>query len=592
MMINVFLNPVVSLSMSLASTNSRNTDTTSSSINSSSSLSSSNSKITVDAIAYSQQTPHSGRHFLPFHPYYYKGRHQQLEYPSSSLILNKHKRQALYFFIKNRILLPFQPKKASQSIKTKRFMEGWYLRLTLPQNNTSIAFMYSIEIEKQRKKRNKNRELSHDHDGAPSLTAVQIMGPNDTYLVQADTNITKFWAYENCQAFGCIFDPNDDTCNDQHRNDNNTLSSLPAIDTDLFLSQICSGYQVLPTKMQGRVYGHDGSFGGVMEDQGIYGSCEFDMDILPLSGWGDDDDHVVDDDHDHDEKLRIDTPKRLRWLHRFQFMSRKRKWRQSKQQKSSNRQRLSKNQKSTAGWLAKYSVFEPHWQITLADARATGYVNWNGTKYDFTNAPFYVEKNWGSSFPTKWYWIQCNSFHGFDDENNHSRLSLTAGGGVRKLSFFGLKKTENLGLVGIHYNGTFYENVPWTGDMEWDIDTWGRWNFKGRCTSGKRLFEVIVNASCDLDAGVMLRVPTEECGLEYMCRDTFEGRVQLSLYELTYCKQRKDYVRRDDIPPILKDAISDNCAVEVGGPWHEPWKADSKMNKLMKSLVRIPYLIS
>lgn len=208
----------------------------------------------------------------------------------------------------------------------------------------------------------------------------------------------------------------------------------------------------------------------------------------------------------------------------------------------------------------------------------------------------YSEKNWGSSFPTKWYWIQCNSFIGYDGSSssgsNKSRLTLTAGGGIRKLSLFGLKRTEDLGMIGIHYNGTFYENVPWTGEMEWDIDPWGRWNFKGRCTSGKRLFEVDVKASCDLDAGVMLRVPTKDYGLEYMCRDTFEGSVSLSLYELEYCKREKDYVRRTDVPPIIENAMSHNCAVEVGGPWDQTWKSKSKMNKLLKLLVKIPYLIS
>lgn len=213
---------------------------------------------------------------------------------------------------------------------------------------------------------------------------------------------------------------------------------------------------------------------------------------------------------------------------------------------------------------------------------------------------FASEKNWGSSFPTKWYWIQCNSFIGYNDENhyndnntiNRKRLALTAGGGIRKLSLFGFQRTEDLGLIGIHYNGVFYENVPWTGEMQWDIDPWGRWNFNGRCTSGKRLFEVVVRATCELDDGVMLRVPTENYGLSLGCRDTFEGRVSLSLYELEYCKERKDYVRKKNVPPVIDNAISNNCAVEVGGgPWDYTWNSSSKMNRLLKFLVKIPYLI-
>ncbi len=530
-----------------------------------------------DEIAYTQQTPHAGRHFLPLHPYYQKQYQYQYQQKRQPKKLFRH--YFNFFNIIPKSIRNASSSQSSHSIKKQRFMEGWYYRLTLPQHNTSIAFMYSIEIEDQNNEKNKKH--------VPSMTAIQIMGPNDTYLVQADMDISKFWAYEHCQAFGCIFNDNNTDVNNNH---NSVASDTPAKDTESFLSQINYGYQVLPTNMQGRILGHDGSFGGVMDNQGIYGQCEFKMDIIPYSGWGDD--HNVD--HNNEEER-----KKIVWFRKLLFRQRRKNITKTITQQRPKS--LSKLQKSTAGWLASYSIFEPHWQITLADARATGYVNWNGTLYEFKNAPFYIEKNWGSSFPTKWYWIQCNSFsfNHHDDENindqnkNQTRLSLTAGGGIRTLSFLGgkVKKTENLGMVGIHYNGTFYENVPWTGDMEWDIDTWGRWNFKGRCTSGKRLFEVEVNATCDLDSGVMLRVPTKEYGLEYMCRDTFEGTVSLSLFELEYCRKSKDYVRRRDVPPIIDNAVSHNCAVEVGGPWNERWKSSSNMNKLLKFLVKIPYLI-
>ena len=319
--------------------------------------------VTSDTISNPQQTPHSGRHFLPFHPYYKNTDKSTSNYPK--------KRQFL-----KRI---FSPPKASQSVKTKRFMEGWYFRLTLPDNNTSIAFMYSIEIEEQNKKKDSNSDV-------PPLTAIQIMGPNDEYLVQADTDITKFWAYENCQAFGCIFNDDDRYLNKNKDTVHNYNSNKPvAKDPNLFMNTIQTGYQVLPTKMQGRMYGHDGSLGGVMENQGINGTCEFDFDIRPLSGWGDDDSAAGNDDH---------LPNKLTKRHWLRRIFKRRNSHHTKQQKKEReqkqqRQKLNQNQKSTAGWLASYSVFEPHWQITMADARATGYVTWNGTKYDFTIAPFY-----------------------------------------------------------------------------------------------------------------------------------------------------------------------------------------------------------
>ena len=55
-----------------------------------------------------------------------------------------------------------------------------------------------------------------------------------------------------------------------------------------------------------------------------------------------------------------------------------------------------------------------------------------------------------------WYWVQCNSFEGYS-----GRLAVTTGGGRRKLPLLGKFKTEDLGMIGIHFDGEFYEAVPW-----------------------------------------------------------------------------------------------------------------------------------
>jgi hypothetical protein len=89
--------------------------------------------------------------------------------------------------------------------------------------------------------------------------------------------------------------------------------------------------------------GRDNGHSGGAKSTPAPAVCDFDMSIRPLSGWGDD---------------GADA----------------------------------RQQRSTAGWLASFAVFEPHWQVTLADARASGTVNWNGTLYEFVDAPFYAEK--------------------------------------------------------------------------------------------------------------------------------------------------------------------------------------------------------
>jgi hypothetical protein len=49
-------------------------------------------------------------------------------------------------------------------------------------------------------------------------------------------------------------------------------------------------------------------------------------------------------------------------------------------------------------------------QVLMAEGRATGSLLWGDQRYEFSNAPAYAEKNWGGGFPSKWIWVQCNTF--------------------------------------------------------------------------------------------------------------------------------------------------------------------------------------
>ena len=82
---------------------------------------------------------------------------------------------------------------------------------------------------------------------------------------------------------------------------------------------------------------------------------------------------------------------------------------------------------------------------------ATGWVEIEGQRTAFRDAPFYAEKNWGRGFPRKWWWLQCNAF---DDVEPASQLTLTATGARRSLLAGGaLEREEDVGLVGIHWDG-------------------------------------------------------------------------------------------------------------------------------------------
>ena len=282
------------------------------------------------------QTPHAGRKFRPTHPMTYKN-------------------STIRSFI-NKIIFR----------NNRRFTEGWYYRLTLPQYNESFVFIFSIEdagryvqsssMESLQKKRSKLSRLKRLFRGEKiksplTLACMQLLGPQDTYLVQSDDDDTKFWGWKYAQGLGCTFEW-------KHSNHTDVAAMYP----EEWREEVRTGFQILPFHFQGRLSGHDGTMGGVKANQGIPGSAEYDFTVRPLAGWGNYlplSAHVLSGSNTSATTYNDDR----------QF--------------------------STAGWLANYPVFEPHWQITMANARASGTLNWNGTKYAFEDAPFYGEKNWG-----------------------------------------------------------------------------------------------------------------------------------------------------------------------------------------------------
>lgn len=202
-------------------------------------------------------------------------------------------------------------------------------------------------------------------------------------------------------------------------------------------------------------------------------------------------------------------------------------------------------QQSTAGWLSQLQIFEPGWQILMAHGLSTGWIDWQGKRYEFINAPAYSEKNWGGAFPQKWFWFNCNAF------DNEPDLALTAGGGRRQV----IAWMEEVAMIGIHYRGQFYEFVPWNAQVSWRIASWGHWYM----TADTADYTVELVGTTHLP-GLPLRAPTQ-AGLIYCCRDTALGEVQLRLY-------RKKGKQRE----LIVEATSSQCGLEVGGrPWTDDW---------------------
>lgn len=255
----------------------------------------------------------------------------------------------------------------------KRFTEGWYYRLTLPTYNESFVFIFSIE--------DAGRILPDGTKSPLTLACMQLLGPKDTYLVQSDVDDTKFWGWKHAQALGCTFEWKEEylaKIGSEYTNfgSESAKDCIAAMRPEEWREAVSSGFQVLPFHFQGRLHGHDGTLGGVRANEGVPGMAHYDFSIRPVAGWGD---YPPLLSSNSTTNCSIDDTDAL-----------------SENSRRSNRPNNNKyRQFSTAGWLASFPVFEPHWQITMAHARASGSINWNGTTYEFEDAPFYGEKNWG-----------------------------------------------------------------------------------------------------------------------------------------------------------------------------------------------------
>jgi tocopherol cyclase len=351
----------------------------------------------------------------------------------------------------------------------RRFFEGWYQRITLPEIGQTFAFMYSIE----------------DPIGGQPFSggAAQILGPEDSYLCRTFAQVDGFWATRHGLGLG-------------HWGQNRPTQVLPCyLPPQTFSQYICEGYQSTATWHQGTL------FDPTRGERAVWQYA-----IQPQYGWG--------------------TPRAP--------------------------------QQATAGWLSQLQpavqIFEPGWQILMAHGWATGWVHWRGQRYEFTQVPAYSEKNWGGAFPEKWFWLNCNCFEGEPD------LALTAGGGKRQV----LGLPEAVAMVGIHYQGQFYEFVPWNSTVTWQIQPWGSWQMQA--VSDR--YSVELEATTDRP-GTPLRAPTQS-GLGFCCRDTMHGHITLVL---------KAHERRRH--ELIPQANSSVCGLETGGsPWQTPWQSSGPSRRL------------
>ncbi|KAK3212963.1 hypothetical protein Dsin_017669 [Dipteronia sinensis] len=382
---------------------------------------------------------------------------------------------------------------------TRRFFEGWYFKVAIPERKQSFCFMYSVENPAFKKKLSALEVLQHGTKFTG--VGVQILGADDKYICQYSEESSNFWGSRHELILGNTFEAEKDS-----RPPYNEVSPQE------FNRSVSEGFQVSPLWNQGFIR-DDGRSNYVKTVK----TARWEYSTRPIYGWGN----------------------------------------------------VGSKQKATAGWLAAFPVFEPHWQICMAGGLSTGWIEWDGERFEFEDAPSYSEKNWGGAFPRKWFWVQCNVFKGASGE-----VALTAAGGLRQLP--GLSETfENAALIGVHYDGNFYEFVPWNGVVNWEIAQWGYWYMAAE--NERHMVELTATTK---DPGTTLRAPTSEAGLASACKDTCYGELRLQMWE-----QRYDGTKGK----LILDVTSDMAAVEVGGgPWFNTWKGKTAAPELLKRALNVP----
>ncbi|KAM0973651.1 hypothetical protein ACFX2C_016949 [Malus domestica] len=382
---------------------------------------------------------------------------------------------------------------------TRKFFEGWYFKVSIPERRQSFCFMYSVENPAFQKPLTA-LELAQNGQRSTGVGA-QILGAYDKYICQYSEESQNFWGSREELMLGNTF-----IAEKQSKPPN---KEVPPKEFD---SRVVEGFQVTPLWHQGSI--RDDRRSDYVE---TVPTARWEYSTRPIYGWGD----------------------------------------------------VGSKQKSTAGWLAAFPVFEPHWQICMAGGLSTGWIEWDGERFEFEDAPSYSEKNWGGAFPRKWFWVQCNVFEGATGE-----VALTAGGGLRQLP--GLTETfENAALIGVHYGGKFYEFVPWNGLVSWEVAPWGYWSI----VAENETYMVELEATTE-DPGTTLRAPTSEAGLAPACKDTCFGDLKLKMWERRYDGSKGK---------MILDVTSNMAAVEVGGgPWFSTWKGKTTTPELLSRALRVP----
>ena len=103
------------------------------------------------------------------------------------------------------------------------------------------------------------------------------------------------------------------------------------------------------------------------------------------------------------------------------------------------------------GWYAFVPFMECYHGVLSLTHKINGFIEIDGTRIDFTDGKGYIEKDYGSSFPKSWIWLQCNHF-----KNEGTSLMCS----IANIPF--LKGSFTGFICGLYFKGTLYKFATYT----------------------------------------------------------------------------------------------------------------------------------
>ncbi|PKP09929.1 MAG: hypothetical protein CVU09_09890 [Bacteroidetes bacterium HGW-Bacteroidetes-4] len=104
------------------------------------------------------------------------------------------------------------------------------------------------------------------------------------------------------------------------------------------------------------------------------------------------------------------------------------------------------------GWYSFVPFMECYHGVVSVNHRLKGELTINNAQIDFNNGKGYIEKDWGTSFPSCWIWLQSNSF-----KNSEASLFVS----VAKIPWLG---KFFMGFIAfLYFNGQFFRFSTYNG---------------------------------------------------------------------------------------------------------------------------------